>query len=284
MQVIFVLLTTYLIKKIGDIADQFYIILKGRVLIYIPKQSYNILEERKKNLYEAENIEKCLKSMKKLITGKKNQEGGLHLVSYKTNAILPRRSTILDFSRRTLTANNRELISNSNFIKDQIKRSFSEVDPMYKSVLKITLFETIKIEDLDAPWNYFTDGVLHYDVANVLKEGDYFGELGLLTKKPRKATVLAIEDCYLIYLEKEDYKNVVQSVDMGKINRKIWFFEKFFLTGFTNESILKLSYFFVKKKFTLNQIIFSEGESIDGCFLIKKGEITVQNIFFLLFY
>jgi len=78
-----------------------------------------------------------------------------------------------------------------------------------------------------------------------------------------------------MYLEKTDYKNVVQSVDYGKITKKIEFFERFFLRGFTQDSILKLSYFFLKRKYGLNEVIYEENEKANGCYLIKKGEIAV---------
>ena len=195
----------------------------------MPKSSYELWEERSKDYYMAENMHICIKSMKKLISESKQNEH----ISRPTQSIVNRRSTILDIARKkTKISKNRESITmNIPIDKQKNKKSFSEIDNIYKNLLKKTIFEGIKLEDLDAPWNYFTEGVFHYNVGNILKNGDYFGELGLLTKKPRKATVLCVEDCYLIYLEKIDYKNVVQSVDLLKMSRKIGFFERYFLKG-----------------------------------------------------
>lgn len=67
----------------------------------------------------------------------------------------------------------------------------------------------------------------------------------------------------------------MQSVDQRKMINKIEFFAKFFLKGFTQDGILKLVYFFEKKKFALNQAIYCEGDSVNGCYLIKKGDFLV---------
>lgn len=250
----------------------------------MPKQSFDIGEERVKNFHEAEMMDKCLISMKKLASDLKIHEN-TQISAPLCVSILPRKSTILDFSRRpTKNYGTHNSFMVNSHKKDKNIPSYSGLDPTFKYLLKKTIYENVKLEELDAPWNYFTDGVFHYEVGNVLRDGDYFGELGLLTKKPRKATVLCTEDCYLIYLDKNDYKNVVESVDLEKMSRKLGFFEKNFLKGFTQDSVLKLSYFFTKKTYKLNQIIFQEDEEVDGCYLIKKGEITVGLFFISVLY
>jgi cAMP-dependent protein kinase regulator len=43
-----------------------------------------------------------------------------------------------------------------------------------------------------------------------LGEGQFFGEVALLTGKPRTATILTSQDCELLKLTKSDYDNIVQ--------------------------------------------------------------------------
>ena len=43
---------------------------------------------------------------------------------------------------------------------------------------------------------------------NILKPGSAFGELELLTKKPRNATILCNDECIFLYLEKKQYEIV----------------------------------------------------------------------------
>ena len=43
----------------------------------------------------------------------------------------------------------------------------------------------------------------------VLKEGDYFGEMGLLESKPRSADVVADGYCHLLALHKKDFNSLL---------------------------------------------------------------------------
>lgn len=42
-----------------------------------------------------------------------------------------------------------------------------------------------------------------------LQEASFFGEMALLTDKPRSATVKALTDCRLLILKKQDFMNIV---------------------------------------------------------------------------
>jgi len=239
------------------------------VAIFVPKTGLDFLEEKAKTPYDPNLTDRCLKTLK--ITERK-----IVALSPKTAFFQPpRKSTLFEIARKAMKQRPSDENTMSLSQKELKRWSLTSMDPAFKSVLKRIIYENVKFEDLDCPWKYFTEGTFHYNIGNLLKDGDFFGELGLLTKKPRRATVLCLEETFLMYLEKTDYKNVVQSVDYGKITKKIEFFERFFLRGFTQDSILKLSYFFLKRKYGLNEVIYEENEKANGCYLIKKGEIAV---------
>jgi CRP-like cAMP-binding protein len=44
----------------------------------------------------------------------------------------------------------------------------------------------------------------------LLHEGDYFGEMGLMTGAPRAATIIALTDVRCYRLEKEAFKEIIQ--------------------------------------------------------------------------
>jgi len=44
-----------------------------------------------------------------------------------------------------------------------------------------------------------------------LETGDFFGELGLLTRRPRNATVRAVGYCHLLVLEAGDFRQLLRS-------------------------------------------------------------------------
>ncbi len=48
-------------------------------------------------------------------------------------------------------------------------------------------------------------------VYAVLKEGDFFGEIALLLKQPRNATIRAYDYCDLYSLDKESFDDVISN-------------------------------------------------------------------------
>ena len=52
-----------------------------------------------------------------------------------------------------------------------------------------------------------------------LKEGDSFGELALLTEKPRAATVVSVLNTELATLNKEQFRTIVGKVQEAQINK-----------------------------------------------------------------
>ncbi len=48
-------------------------------------------------------------------------------------------------------------------------------------------------------------------VISILKEKDIFGEMGLIAGWPRTASVIALEDCVVSVLTRDDFKNLPQN-------------------------------------------------------------------------
>ena len=48
-------------------------------------------------------------------------------------------------------------------------------------------------------------------VLAFLGEGEYFGELALLTKQPRNADVTAASYCHLLVLDKRDFRRLLRT-------------------------------------------------------------------------
>ena len=47
------------------------------------------------------------------------------------------------------------------------------------------------------------------DIANVLKSGDGFGEIALISNSKRTATIVCREDCHLLVLSKQIYERLI---------------------------------------------------------------------------
>lgn len=46
-------------------------------------------------------------------------------------------------------------------------------------------------------------------VLSILKTGEYFGEISLVDRAPRSATVIAHEDCELLVIRRADFRNLI---------------------------------------------------------------------------
>ena len=62
---------------------------------------------------------------------------------------------------------------------------------------------------------------MNYQEIIVLPAGASFGELALISNKPRAATIRAKEDWHFAVLEKQDYQKVYGVIQEKILNRKI---------------------------------------------------------------
>ncbi len=79
-------------------------------------------------------------------------------------------------------------------------------DPIYKQLGNVPL------SLLDHPERYFVEGVLRYTSVATMEKGRMFGELALIDKKPRAATILAQRHSEFAVLSEEDYNHILLSL------------------------------------------------------------------------
>ena len=87
-------------------------------------------------------------------------------------------------------------------------------------------------------------------------------------KKPRSATILTKENCQFAVIDAEDYKDILMSVEMKKIDDKVAFITENLLQGLSKEITSKYSYFFSKKKYYKGNIIYKEGDVANSVYII----------------
>ena len=80
------------------------------------------------------------------------------------------------------------------------------------------LDKLIKLEAYKG-YNWFVE-------VNQFKAGMSFGELALVSDKPRAATIRAKEDCILAVMHKDDYNKMIRLNARRALNEKISFIEK----------------------------------------------------------
>ena len=70
------------------------------------------------------------------------------------------------------------------------------------------------LEDMQQEW--FVD-------CSRLTTGSSFGEMALLVDAPRAATIVALKDCYMAVLDRQDFKRCLLKIENREKNKKIDF-------------------------------------------------------------
>jgi CRP-like cAMP-binding protein len=211
----------------GEIGEDFFIILKGKVGVFIPAKvakfrQVSSIEDMKKNM-----IRKALDS---------NSQ------------------TFNDVSA------NEELIR--KIFEDQIlhhicilRRAHSKLD--VKFLRKFGQIEELK------------------EVA-VLKEGDSFGELSLISDKPRAATIICKEFCVFATLNKTEFTRILSKETEKSLEEKANFLQKVpIFSRLAKSYLIKLSFYFTEIIFRKNKFVYKAGDPADQVFFIKSGEFKM---------
>jgi cGMP-dependent protein kinase 2 len=107
-------------------------------------------------------------------------------------------------------------------------------------------------------------------------KGDSFGELALLKKQPRAATVQCSTDCHFAVLTKADFDRIIGKVKELLLNRKVDFLLSVSLFGnWTKGSMLKASYYFHERSYRRKQVVFAIGDESSEFYFVKEGEFQL---------
>lgn len=58
---------------------------------------------------------------------------------------------------------------------------------------------------------YYERGLCSFKRLNHINKGGYFGEIALIFHTKRTATIIATNDCHMLSLSSDDYKNIFAS-------------------------------------------------------------------------
>ena len=140
-------------------------------------------------------------------------------------------------------------------------------------------FKNIARQKTEADFD-FLDNIGEIEEMNevkVLKNGDFFGEVALLSNKPRSATVRCETFCCFAVLSRKDYKNILSSNIETSIRERIDFLKNLpIFKKLSPASLRNLSYFITETTYKKNQIVYTENSSIDNVYLIKSGEFSFK--------
>lgn len=123
---------------------------------------------------------------------------------------------------------------------------------------------------------------MYLKAVTTLTSGIGFGELALLNDKPRAATIITLEDTHFALLEKESFNKIMAKALRDKFTEQVTFLTAFpFLANLTRITKEKLCFMMKSTKYTLGQIVISEGEELNNIYLVESGEFEVSKNMFI---
>lgn len=116
-------------------------------------------------------------------------------------------------------------------IQDRLKKKDTAVPFGINEVLDGKKLGTIKLQ-------------IFKEVA-AMGEGKSFGELALMTSKPRAATIQCKKDSEFAVLEKNDYQSIVGNAMKRQMNEKVKFFKNFrIFANLSKNKMQRMLYYF----------------------------------------
>jgi CRP-like cAMP-binding protein len=110
----------------------------------------------------------------------------------------------------------------------------------------------------------------------VMKEGQSFGELGVMHGKPRLASVLTTKDSSFGVLSSEDFRTILQPSILVETDKKVRYFKSLLDRSCHFDEIWRLTAFFQKITFEKYQTLLNENEGSNRLFVIVEGLIQLE--------
>ena len=229
----------------GEIGDKFYIVLEGIVEVYKPKY------------VEIELLPNDFINMLNLI---KERDGN----DLRYDRIKEKNKIFFDTYEAKDQQNNNNNInhtinSNNSESSKQSKRSGTK----RSSVDNLKYKQVFLMEDEEKMGEY--------------GEGFSFGDIALIKKTVRNATIKAKENCILLTIDKNDYNKAILEFQKKKLSREIDDFVKnySFFKDFSHDRIIHLFNCFSKKFIFKGENLYEQNKKDEYLYIIKGGIFSI---------
>lgn len=114
--------------------------------------------------------------------------------------------------------------------------------------------------------------------VKILRTGTTFGELALISKKPRAATIICKEDCDFGILEKKDFNRILKVNEEKKLIEEMNFFANLSIFHHWNFNLVKQLYLNTHSMhFIKDDYVYKENDESEAVFIIKSGDFMVNS-------
>ena len=105
------------------------------------------------------------------------------------------------------------------------------------------------------------------------KPGSSFGEMALIKNEPRNASIIALEKCAMISIEKIDYTKIVKDIEEQRINKELSSFKQSYpiFRFWPPSKCFRLLSGFITEEYDKDDYVFKQNDSPTGIYLIKEG-------------
>ena len=107
--------------------------------------------------------------------------------------------------------------------------------------------------------------------------GSSFGEMALIKNEPRNASIIALERCVMIYIEKNDYTKIVKDIEEQRINKELASFKLNYpiLKYWPPSKCFRLLSGFITEEYKRDDFVYKQNDVPTGIYLIKEGVFEV---------
>ena len=230
----------------GEIGDKFYIVIEGVVEIYKPKYiEVELLPNEFINL---------LKKIKEV-------EGNI----LKYERIKEKNKIFFDtYSNRNKKSELNSKISNNSEVSQISEQTGSEQSGNSGIDINKLKYKQVFSMEIEEKMGEFG-------------EGFSFGDIALIKKTVRNATIKAKENCILLTIDKNDYNKAMLEFQKKKLIKEIESFTKTysFFKDFSNDKIINLFNCLLKKTIYKGECLYEQNKKDDCIYIINNGTFLI---------
>ena len=111
--------------------------------------------------------------------------------------------------------------------------------------------------------------------------GIFFGEMALIKNEPRNASIIALEECTMISIDKIDYVKIVKDFEEQRLNKELTSFKQNYpiFRYWPPSKCFRLLSGFIKEEYDKDEHVYRQNDEPLGIYLIKEGIFEVYSNF-----